>query len=921
VRGTWLAKRLRNAPLQGREDVQAVAERAGQLSAREIVDLIPWFEKRSKDQGQHHLKSMLLAELVERSGDRELFEPLLGLLERADPTLRSHIAQALPKVNHPAHHARLCHLLEHSNASVRTTASQVLAEVGGKTALKELGELMSRARFQGRGAAIDAVVRIAGHHAIPALNRALPVASHGEKLKIVRYLGEERFMSGNRVSALEALAVLLEDQDEGVVLGVIQSFSGLASFDEWLDHVGPCLDSPRQPVVLAAVRGLRGYEGAPVVALLRGKLKTSPKVVRLAVLDTLEAMASDMVLPAVVDALEDRLLEVRTRAADVLARLGSSGKVDIARTLLWLLRSKDAEVRRQAVDVIRKAKLSSDELWPRLFELLGDQDWWVRERVADALIELAGPKMLPHFVSLLGDPKPPVRMSAVEVLRRLKSPKALGALVRVATDDDDWWVRERAMAAVADLGDARAAPYLVRIAFEEPELRLVAVDALATLGEPSTAPHVAKLLKSKSADIRLAALRCLEQLDEHSVASQVAPLADDPDPEVRQQALQLARLWELEDALASAGSTELSPLDSLLVSVAEQRYDDLLLSPGSPPMAKRMGLVVPQTDTPLGSDGIEAMLVPLLSAQQLGDLAARRDVDFSYEVEREGVRFRVNAFHQLHGLAAVFRVIRGELPSLDDLGLPEVVRRLDKLKNGLVLVGGPTGSGKSTTLAALVDAINRSSGRHVITLEDPIEVVHPRKRSLINQREVGTHTSSYAQALRATLRQDPDVLLVGELRDLPTIAFAVTAAETGHLVLGTVHTVSADTTLDRLINAFPAGQQEQVRGMLAGSLRAVVCQYLLPRADGKGRALACEVMLNNDAVANLIRQGKCYQLPSVIATGKDQGMQLMDNELLQLYERGVIASETAYLKARNKKDFETLIAEGTGGEAAAELKE
>ncbi len=920
MNGKQIASRLRGRPLQGKEEVQQLARQAGVLPTRDLEALIPLVEKRPKDQGQHHLRCMLLASLLEQAGDRQLFEPMLGLLEHSDPTLRSHAAQVLPKINNPAFHPKLCRLLEHENPSVRTTASQVLAQVGGKTALEELGELMSRARFQGRGAAIDAVVRIAGHHAIPALTRALPVASRGEKLKIIRYLGEERFMAGNRVTALETLAQLLDDEDESVALAIVQAFSNLASFDEWLDHVGPCLDSPRQQVVLGAVRGLRNYEGPAVIALLRGKLKTSPKVVRLAVLDTLEAMACDAVLPPLVDALEDRLLEVRTKAADVLARLGTTGKVDIARTLLWLLRSQDAEVRRLAVDVVRKTKTNTEELWPRLFELLGDHDWWVRERVTDALIELAGQKLLPYFVRFLEDPKPPVRQSAVEVLRRLGSPKALGALVRTATDDDDWWVRERAMQAMADLGDKRAAPYLVRIAFEEPELRLGALDAIAALGDTSTAPHVAKLLRSKSADVRLAALQCLEKLGERTVFEQVAPLVADQDTQVRKLALHLAGLWELRRNL-NTSQDELTLLDRLLVEVADQRYDDLLLSPCSPPVGKRMGQVQPLREDRLSSAQIEGLLVPLLSSHHLGELAARRDVDFSYEVKHAEVRFRVNVFHQLQGLAAVFRVIRNELPSLDELGLPEVVRRLDKLKNGLVLVGGPTGSGKSTTLAALVDAVNRTSGRHVITLEDPIEVVHPRKRSLINQRELGTHTSSYTAALRATLRQDPDVLLVGELRDLPTIAFAVTAAETGHLVLGTVHTVSADTTLDRLINAFPAGRQEQVRGMLAGSLRAVVCQYLLPRLDGKGRALACEVMVNSDAVANLIRQGKCYQLPSIIATSKEQGMQLMDNELLRLYQDGAIGSETAYLKARNKKDFETLIAEGTGGEAVADLKE
>ena len=911
---------IRSARLQGMTDVQDLVEKAGALPARDVLELVDLVKKRPKDQGQHHLRCTLFARLVEASGDRKLFIPLLEFLESGDATVRGSIAQVLPKVNDPAGHPQLCHLLDHENASVRTTAAQVLAEVGGRTALTELEQLMAKAGFSGRGAAIDAVVRIAGHHAIPALVGALGVCSKGEKLKIVRYLGEERFMAGNRVAALDALAQLLGDEDESVAIGIVQAFSGLATFDEWVDHVGPLLDSPRLSLVLAAVRGLRRFEGPAVLSLLRGKLKTSPKVVRLAVLETLEAMASDAVLPPVVDALEDRLLEVRTKAADVLANLGTTGKVEISRTLLWLLRSLDPEVRRMAVDVIRKTRTSTEELWPRLFELLADEDWWVRERVTDALIELGGERLIPYFVGFLQDPRAPVRLSAVEVLRRLKSAKSLGALVRTAGEDGDWWVRERAMAALAEIGDARAAPYLVRIALKEAGLRIAALAAIEVLGAPESAPHVARLLGSRDAEVRLAALRCLEKLGDRTVAQEVAALTADPDTAVRKLATHLADLWELRGALAQ-GEAPLSMLDGLLVHVAAERFDDLLLSPGSPPMAKRMGRVQPLADTLLEPAGIEAMVVPLLTAQHISELQDRRDVDFSYEVAADEVRFRVNVFHQLQGLAAVFRVVRGELPSLDDLGLPEVVRRLDKLKNGLVLVGGPTGSGKSTTLAALVDAINRESGRHVITLEDPIEVVHPRKKSLINQREIGTHTASYDQALRATLRQDPDVLLVGELRDLPTIAFAVTAAETGHLVLGTVHTVSADTTLDRLINAFPAGQQEQVRNMLAGSLRAVVCQYLLPRLDGKGRSLACEVMLNNDAVANMIRQGKCYQLPSVIATSREQGMQSMDGELLRLYKEGAIGAEVVYMKARNKKDFEALVAKEQGGVLVAELPE
>jgi twitching motility protein PilT len=241
-----------------------------------------------------------------------------------------------------------------------------------------------------------------------------------------------------------------------------------------------------------------------------------------------------------------------------------------------------------------------------------------------------------------------------------------------------------------------------------------------------------------------------------------------------------------------------------------------------------------------------------------------------------------------------------------------------------VLVGGPTGSGKSTTLAALIDSINRNTKRHVISMEDPIEVLHKSQQGLVNQREIGTHTRSSTSALRSTLRQDPDVILVGEMRDLPTISFAVTAAETGHLVFGTLHTVSADTTVDRIINAFPHAQASQVRSMLSDSLRAVVCQYLIPRRNGGGRCLAVEVLLNTDAVANMIRKGKTHQIPSIIATSRELGMRAMDGELKRLHDDGVISAEDAFMRAAHKKEFEDLLEGGAlplAGEAPPALDE
>jgi twitching motility protein PilT len=276
----------------------------------------------------------------------------------------------------------------------------------------------------------------------------------------------------------------------------------------------------------------------------------------------------------------------------------------------------------------------------------------------------------------------------------------------------------------------------------------------------------------------------------------------------------------------------------------------------------------------------------------------RHDTDFAYEIP--GVaRFRVNVFRDRHGVGAVFRQIPIEILTAKQLNLPEAVVRLGDLSKGLVLVTGPTGSGKSTTLAALVDYVNETRTDHIITIEDPVEFVHRNKKCLVNQREIGSHTRSFKDALRAALREDPDIVLVGEMRDLETIAIAIETAETGHLVFGTLHTTTAMSTVDRIVDQFPADRQQQVRVMLADSLKGVVAQTLL-RKIGGGRVAALEILLTNNAVANLIRDGKTFQLPSVLQTSKAQGMRLLNDSLLDLVKQGLVEPREAYLKSIDK---------------------
>lgn len=349
-------------------------------------------------------------------------------------------------------------------------------------------------------------------------------------------------------------------------------------------------------------------------------------------------------------------------------------------------------------------------------------------------------------------------------------------------------------------------------------------------------------------------------------------------------------------------------IDALFRMMKEQGASDLHLSTGNPPIFRLHGEMVRLNFKTLGHDELHSILFEILNAKQKEQFETTKDLDFAYAVP-DLARFRGNILMQHRGIAAVFRIIPGKVLSADDLKLPDGVRRMTNFKKGLVLVTGPTGSGKSTTLAALIDHINSTRKEHILTLEDPLEFIHENKQSLLNQRQIGEHTQSFSAALKAALREDPDIILVGEMRDLETIQLAMSAAETGHLVFGTLHTNTAAKTIDRIIDVFPTDQQEQTRAMLSESLKGVVCQQLLKTADGKGRVAALEIMLGTPAIGNLIREGKTFQIPSIIQTAKRDGMQLMDQHLLDLFKTKRITAEEAYRCAQDKKQFEQYLAE------------
>ncbi len=364
---------------------------------------------------------------------------------------------------------------------------------------------------------------------------------------------------------------------------------------------------------------------------------------------------------------------------------------------------------------------------------------------------------------------------------------------------------------------------------------------------------------------------------------------------------------------------ELPSLSDLLRRMVEMGGSDLHITTNSPPRVRVHGELKPLTDLPpLGAADTKQLAYSVLTDAQKHRFEENLELDFSFGIQGLA-RFRGNLFNQRGAVGAVFRVIPFEIKGFAELGLPPVLRKLCEKPRGLILVTGPTGSGKSTTLAAMLDLINETRSEHMITIEDPIEFLHRHKKCLVNQREVHTDTHSFSNSLRAALREDPDIVLIGEMRDLETIESALRIAETGHLTFGTLHTNSAASTINRIIDVFPSHQQSQIRAQLALVLEGILCQSLLPRADGKGRVMAMEILIPNSAIRNLIREDKVHQIYSAMQSGQDKyGMQTFNQSLCSLYQRGLITLETALARSSNSDELQDMISRA--GHAAPRLR-
>ena len=672
-------------------------------------------------------------------------------------------------------------------------------------------------------------------------------------------------------------------------------------------------------------------EGPPPARLnaLNRLLKTKP-------LDTLRAK--------LVDASQDREARVRRVAIEALTKLEGN---DVFEAMLDRLGSEDdPEIRKTAgaylqkfiasaprdmrPQILGRLLLSSDEnvqgaLIKALFStgdigelllevltfcktVLGPQ----HARVMTALGKI-GDSVLDAGLRLLGHEDPDIRVQCLLLVEHFKTPKTVNVVLKLL-QDQDWWVRIMACETLGRLKDQRTLPYLDKM-LADPDCKWAAIDAIASVGGETAFASILRLLKDPAAEVRIATVSAAKHLSDPRIAGYLEDISKaDAVPEVRLRATEAVR--EIKGGGAAMGTVTSSqltrPIDKLLAYARESNASDLHLTPGEPPVLRINGVLTRIKSSVLTATHVTTLVDDVLDSVRKPVLDKAGAVDFCYSLPGVG-RYRANVFKQQRGVSAAFRVIPNVAPTFKEVGLPAVCSELSSYHQGVVLVTGPAGAGKSTTLTALINLVNETRSTHVLSLEDPIEFLHTPKRALVNQREIGRDSKTFAAAMRGALREDPDVIVVGDLRDPETIRLALLAAETGHLVIGTMQTTGAIGTLDKLVESFPADEQHQVRISLAGSLKLVVSQQLAPRADNKSRVAVFEVLKVTPSIRAMIRENKTFQIANAMQLGRQQGMQTLDAGLEEALNAGLITIETAHALADKKDIFERR----ARGEAAA----
>ncbi len=781
------------------------------------------------------------------------------------PDLRSAGLSALRRRSDRAAYDALVPLLATHSDAARRAVLRFIRELAGRDLGAVLVRIATEGDERGRLAALELAADLPGETALEVARRTLQAQSPAVRAQALRLVSQTSFPGGSAAAARLALPLLQDESSE----------------------------------------------------------------IRLAALAVLERHPTESSFPDLLQMARTGDDQVMRAAFAALGRLLPGAKADHTPEIVPLLADGAAGVRSGALSLL--AGVASETMARRFVEHFHGAFVWVRDRALDTTRD-GLPEFAPSLIALASDAEPAFAKAASEMTLALEDPRAIPVWLRLV-DDPDYWVRARALELLGQHGTGHpdVLPRLVAC-LDSSELALAAASALGQLEDARAAGPLLEAFKKAQdrPDLQVELLDALGRLSR--VEARVVPLlsriAETPQVPARPRE-KARRLVEQIQAAPEGGASLLeedegpevpaapgseSSLKHLLAEAVRCGASDFHLATGFVPHRRIEGRLEPVDVPALNRKLAQALIREVLSEDEWRRLEKERHLDVALKIPRVG-RFRANFFSQRNGFDASFHVIARVIPKLEELGLPPSAADILRLTQGLVLVTGPAGCGKSTTLAALVDRLNETRPCHIITIEDPVEFAFSPKEALVNQRQVPRDTTSFARALRAALRQDPDVIMVGELRDLETISLAVTAAETGHLVFGTLHTSHATATIDRIISSFPPEQQGQIRVMLADSLKAVISQVLLPRRDGHGRVASFEVFRTTQAISALVRDGKTFQIPSLIQTGKLHGMVTMDQSLMALCESDVIEPEVAIEKALKTEPFEALIAERRKAEA------
>ncbi len=642
----------------------------------------------------------------------------------------------------------------------------------------------------------------------------------------------------------------------------------------------------------------------------------SSPAVREKAIEVLATKAPQHALDLLIEALPTSGYAVQQTIVESMTKLAAGQGVAFAERLLPALASGDAQTRTAVLKILLGIGDPAGVI-KRYIRFSSTLAGFVRDRALDSLREF-GSALIEPVIELLHDPDPDTRSGAMAVAGGFDDVRIVPATIPLLRDPD-WWIRISAADTLGRLKDPRAVEPLVA-ALADPDMKWAAVEALGRMGDQRALPALGRMLADPAPDVRIEVMLALKNFKHPQVRNALTSVAQkDPDRAVRTHALEILDELSVTDrssmsqvdairkaALTVSGAQGEPRLNTLLIATRNQGASDFHLSVGQPPIVRLAADLLRAQGDAFTAAQTEAMLKEVLSPAQWSTLEKFNQIDFCYVIPQGG-RYRANVFFDHRGYNGVFRVIPEKPPTITELGLPAHLAEISDYHQGLVLVCGPSGSGKSTTLAALVNLFNETRSDHILTMEDPVEFVHPFKNCLINQREVGSHTVSFARALRAALREDPDVIVIGELRDNESITLALTAAETGHIVLGTLNSTSAPKAIDRILSSFPADEQPQIRASLSESLKYCIAQRLLPAKEGRKQVAAFEVLKGTGNVATMIRDEKTYQIYSAMQIGRSLGMQTFDEALKDLLRRDQITAETAYLAAVKKEDFESMV--------------